>query len=118
MTSDKQAMLNHKDIRKEIAARLDGSPRPLKAILFGSYAHGTPHDDSDIDLVVILDKEGKSDSYKTVIDNRMEISRRLRELRRKYPIEILVYTKDEWAELKASGSSFIQKIETEGISIL
>jgi len=40
----------------------------IKAIqqgfMFGSYAHGNPRDDSDIDLLAILDKEGKSDSYK------------------------------------------------------
>ena len=26
-----------------------------KAVLYGSYAYGTPHDDSDIDLVVLSD---------------------------------------------------------------
>ena len=28
--------------------------RPLKIVLFGSYAYGTPNDDSDVDLMVIL----------------------------------------------------------------
>ncbi|MFQ6079265.1 MAG: nucleotidyltransferase domain-containing protein [Thermodesulfobacteriota bacterium] len=107
-----------KEITKEIAAGLSAPPRPLKAILFGSLAHGTPHEDSDIDLVVILDKEGKSGSYKALINNRMEISRKLRKLKKKYPIDVLVYTKDEWEELRASGSSFIEKIENEGITIL
>jgi len=110
--------MNLEEIRKQITDELNTSPRPLRVILFGSYAQGTSHDDSDIDLVVILDKEGKSDSYKTVINNRIEISRRLRELKKKYPIDILVYTKDEWDELKASESSFIQKIEKDGVAIL
>ena len=26
-----------------------------KAILYGSYAHGVPHDDSDVDLIVLSD---------------------------------------------------------------
>jgi len=111
-------MLNLEEIRKKITDGLNASPKPLKVILFGSYAQGTPHDDSDIDLVVILDKEGKSDSYKTLINNRIEISRRLRELKKKYPIDILVYTKDEWDELKASENSFVQKIEKDGVAIL
>ena len=106
------------EISKQIAARLTASPKPLKVIIFGSHAHGTPKDDSDIDLLVILDKDGKSDSYKALISNRMKISKRLRHLKRKYPIDILVYTKDEWEELKASKSSFIQRIEKEGLSIL
>lgn len=111
-------MLKLKDISEQIATGLNTPPRPWKVILFGSHARGTPHKDSDIDLVVILDKEGKSDSYKTMINNRMEISRKLRALKQKYPIDILVYTKDEWEELKTSKSSFIEKIEKEGVAIL
>ncbi len=111
-------MLKLKDISEQIATGLNTPPRPWKVILFGSHAHGTPHKDSDIDLVVILDKEGKSDSYKTMINNRMEISRKLRALKQKYPIDILVYTKDEWEELKTFKSSFIEKIEKEGVAIL
>jgi len=110
--------MNLEEIRKQITDRLNKSPRPLRAILFGSFAHGASHDDSDIDLVVILDKEGKSDTYKALINNRVEISKRLRALKRKYPMDILVYTRDEWEELKASESSFIQKIEKDGLTIL
>lgn len=111
-------MLNFKDISNQIAAGLSTPPRPLKVILFGSHAHGIPHKDSDIDLVVILDKKGKSDSYKAMINNRMEISKKLRDLKQKYPMDILVYTKDEWEELKASKSSFIERIEKGGVAIL
>jgi predicted nucleotidyltransferase len=28
--------------------------RPDKIILFGSYAYGTPHEESDIDLMVVM----------------------------------------------------------------
>ena len=52
-------MLNTKEIREQVAARLNNaSPRPLKAILFGSYAYGEPGEDSDLDLLIILDKDG------------------------------------------------------------
>ena len=111
-------MFDLKDIRKQITDGLKTPPRPLKVILFGSCARGIPHDDSDIDLVVILDREGKSASYRSLIKNRMEISRRLRDLKKKYPMDVLVYTKDEWEELRASETSFIRKIEKDGIAIL
>ena len=111
-------MLNLDNIKREIATALDTAPRPLKVMVFGSLARGAPHEDSDIDLVVILNKDGKSDSYRAMISARMEIAKRLRALRRKYPIDILVYTKDEWEELKASGSSFIKKIDQEGVAVL
>jgi len=111
-------MLDLDNVKKQIATAMDAAPRPLRVMLFGSLARGSSRDDSDIDLVVILNKEGKSHSYSAMISARMDIAKRLRELRRKYPIDILVYTKEEWEELKASGSSFIARIEQEGVAVL
>jgi hypothetical protein len=37
-------------LAREIAEKF----RPEKIILFGSYAYGTPHQDSDVDLLVIM----------------------------------------------------------------
>jgi predicted nucleotidyltransferase len=31
--------------------------RPERIILFGSYAYGTPTDDSDVDLLVVMDTD-------------------------------------------------------------
>ena len=53
-------MLMTEEISKQITEMLNESPKPLKVLLFGSYAYGTPRDDSDIDLVVVLDKEGNT----------------------------------------------------------
>lgn len=39
----------------EIARRF----RPERIILFGSYAYGTPTEDSDVDLLVVLPFEGR-----------------------------------------------------------
>src|SRR3954449_3933329 len=35
--------------------------RPEKIILFGSYAYGTPHEDSDVDLLVIMPARNQLD---------------------------------------------------------
>lgn len=35
---------------RQVAERFD----PEKIILFGSYAYGTPHADSDVDILVIM----------------------------------------------------------------
>src|SRR6266568_2940483 len=35
---------------RQVAARF----RPQKIILFGSHAYGTPHEDSDVDLLVVM----------------------------------------------------------------
>jgi predicted nucleotidyltransferase len=90
------------DIKQEIIDCLSKEPKPLKLILFGSHAHGMPHEDSDIDLLVVLDRKGKSPDYGTLIRNRREISARLRSLKKKCPVDLIVYTKDEWEELKTA----------------
>jgi predicted nucleotidyltransferase len=42
---------------REVAERF----RPDKIILFGSYAQGTPHLDSDVDLLVIMPARNQLD---------------------------------------------------------
>jgi uncharacterized protein len=111
-------MITFQEIQKHVSDVLNSPPRPLRVILFGSHARGVPHGESDIDLVVVLDKEGKSGSYRTLVNNRVEISRRLRQLKRKHPVDILVYTKDEWEALRTSKASLVQRIEAEGLDIL
>ena len=106
------------DVKQEIIDCLSKPPKPLRVILFGSYAYGMPHEDSDIDLLVILDKDGKSNNYKALIQNRQEISRRLQSLKKKYPVDLIVYTKEEWEELKAIGTSFIREIEENGVFLI
>ena len=83
------------NLRRQIASALDAAPTPSKAMLFGSFGRGTSCQDSDIDFVVILNKEGRSDTYNAMISAGMEIAKRLRALRRKYPIDVLVYTGEE-----------------------
>jgi predicted nucleotidyltransferase len=45
---------------KELAEQIAKQFEPERIVLFGSYAHGTPGPDSDVDLLVIMDFEGKS----------------------------------------------------------
>src|SRR5436309_4991077 len=39
---------------RRFARRIAERFHPQKIILFGSYAYGTPHDESDVDLLVIM----------------------------------------------------------------
>jgi predicted nucleotidyltransferase len=109
-------MIDFKIIKQELIDIFNNQPF-CQVLLFGSYARGVAQEESDVDLLVVLDKEGMSGSYAEVLENKKSVSMRLRELRKKIPIDLLVYTKDEWAALKNSGSSFIQQIEQEGIRL-
>jgi len=89
-----------------------------KIILFGSHAYGAPYADSDIDLIIISNNKGMSKSYRDYLKNKNAISSKLLPIRKKYPIDLIVYTKDEWEFLKASKMLFIKNIEKNGVDIL
>lgn len=42
----------------EIVRRLVAEYQPEKIILFGSYAYGQPHADSDLDMLIIKETSG------------------------------------------------------------
>jgi len=91
----------------EIKKRIVENYKPLKIILFGSYANGKEREDSDLDLLVI--KNSKLPRHK-----------RARKIR-KYlwgitdiPKDILVYTVSEIKEWEKTKEAFITKIVKNG----
>ena len=90
----------------------------MKVIIFGSFAYGTPHEDSDIDLLIILNKSGIARTYSEILQNKMMLAKLLRKLRKQISVDLLVYTKDEWDILIKSESSFYKIIEENGIRII
>lgn len=78
-------MIENKKLLEEILILLKGQ-KLYKVILFGSHAYGTSHSDSDIDLLVVLDKKGISNNYKKILENKKSISKQLRVLRKRVPV--------------------------------
>jgi predicted nucleotidyltransferase len=85
-----------------------------KVILFGSHAKGTATEDSDIDLVVVLNSDEMSQKFNDRMNRRRPVSRSLLEINRQYPMDILVYTKAEFDYLKNRKDFFVQEIEETG----
>ena len=57
--------------------------QPERIILFGSYAYGTPNDDSDVDLLVVMDTD----------DDPITVAGRiLVEARGHFPMDVIVRT--------------------------
>jgi len=79
---------------------------PEKIILFGSFALGNPHKDSDVDILIIKDTNADKFNY------AREIRRYLRGV--KIPIDIIVCTKKEVEEWKHTKSAFITQIIESG----
>jgi predicted nucleotidyltransferase len=87
---------------------------PYKIILFGSYANGTPNEHSDIDIMVILDNNHVSKTYEERLNKKILINNMVLEINRKIPLDILVYSREEFNIVKNYGNYFIDEIENTG----
>jgi len=90
---------------KKITQQIVEKYKPEKIILFGSFAHGRPKENSDVDLVVIK-------------KTRKRFMRRLFEICQHIESEmgtdILVYTPKEWEEALDEENYFIKEISKKG----
>jgi predicted nucleotidyltransferase len=87
---------------------------PNKIILFGSYATGNETEDSDIDLMVILDNNDISRTYEERQNKKLYIRKLVREINYKKALDILVYSKEELKKIKEYGNYFVDEIERTG----
>jgi uncharacterized protein len=89
--------------------RIVSELKPEKIILFGSYAYGTPTPDSDVDLLVVVETNGRNkETYRAV-------SRLL--YPRQFPVDIIVKTPTEVEEALKGGvdnAFFIREIVKKG----
>ena len=102
------------EVEKEIVNRLSKVEKILKIILFGSYAYGTSGKNSDIDLLVVIDKDEYPKSFKEKSENYLEVSRAIRSIEEDVPIDLLVYTKPEFEKFVELDSLFSRKILSDG----
>jgi predicted nucleotidyltransferase len=77
---------------------------PDKIILFGSYAYGTPNDDSDVDLLVVMPGPRRCN----------EAVRIQYRLAAPFPMDLLVRTPEEVARHLEEGQSFMKTIMSQG----
>jgi len=94
-----------------VKSRLAKAYEPVSIYIFGSYAWGTPTQESDLDLVVVL-KESAEKPYARSIKGM----RALRGLG--IAKDILVYTQEEFKTLSQDMSSLLYKVKHQGIKLL
>ena len=90
---------------KDIQATCDDIVRefaPLQVILFGSYAYGTPTEDSDVDLLVVMDIP------------ESETSRQASEIPRRFGMDLLVRSPEEIAYRISLNDWFLREITEKG----
>ncbi len=87
---------------------------PEMILLFGSYAYGTPHEDSDIDILVVTNDKYMPQNFDERLNLELSVSNIIHEIARKVPIDLLVYTKPMFEKFIKLNSSFAQEITTKG----
>ena len=90
---------------------------PYLVILFGSYAYGTPHRDSDIDLLVVTNDEFIPQTFKEKTNLYIAVSEQILNVSKQVPVDLIVYTLPMYKQFLKTGSSFSKEILSKGIVI-
>lgn len=98
MVSQKDIQATCDDIVQEFA--------PLQVILFGSYAYGTPREDSDVDLLVVMDIPESETSHQA-----SEIWQRIP---RRFSMDLLVRSQEEVTYRISHNDWFFREITEKG----
>ena len=105
--------MNNKKYIEEIINKLK-TINPYLIILFGSYAHGTPHEDSDIDILVVTNDDFIPKNFDERLEYRLSIKKIIRKTAKKVPIDLLIFSRPMFKKFKELNSSFSKEILTNG----
>ena len=100
----------HAALLEEIVRRIVAVLQPETIYLYGSHAYGQPHEDSDVDLLVVLREATRSGH-----EGAVEAYRALRGLG--VPAEVQVVTRREF-ERRAQWLSSVERVAKEKGRIL
>jgi len=96
---------------KEILAAVDAivaSYKPLKILVFGSYAYGTPTYDSDVDFLVLKNFSGSDHEHNVRIRTAVNFP---------FPVDLLVRRPDVVKQRIKWNDFFLQEIMEKGIVV-
>ena len=81
---------------------------PQKVILFGSYAYGQPTEDSDVDLLVVMD----------IDESPLHVAAKIAAvIEHPFPLDIVVRTPVEFASAVHRRGVFATEVATKGITL-
>ena len=88
-----------------VAEKIAAQFHPERIILFGSYAYGTPNEDSDVDLLVVMPFEGRR--AKQAIEIRSAI-------RAEFPVDLIPITPERLKYRLEIEDFFLREIVEKG----
>ena len=87
---------------------------PYLIILFGSYAYGSPDEDSDIDVLVVTNDDFIPKTFDERLEYKLAIKKMIRDTAKKVPVDLLIYSRPMFEKFKELNSSFSKEILTRG----
>ena len=98
-------MIAMQDIKRYCDA-IAAAFKPQKIILFGSYAYGSPTEDSDVDVLVVMPKSRRA-TMDTAVKMRLHVPA-------SFPMDIVVKGEGEVERRLRDRDLFMQQITREG----
>ena len=89
-----------------VVEQITANYNPQKIILFGSYAHGIPKSDSDVDLLVVMDMQLSEMKQAAEICTHVSYH---------FGLDLIVCTSQKLAQRLEWGDSFLKGIIRRGI---
>lgn len=95
-------------VRQWVNTLVSNRPNILRVGYFGSYAKNDWGVGSDLDIIVVVTQSKKPFWQRSLEFDLTNLP---------IPSEILVYTRDEWEEMRKEGRRFCQTVEQEAVWI-
>ncbi|KKQ33546.1 MAG: polymerase, beta domain protein region protein [candidate division TM6 bacterium GW2011_GWF2_37_49] len=95
------------EIIEEVKNRLVKTYNPVAIYLFGSYAWGSPTEDSDLDLLIVVDKSNERSFDRPRPGQRALFGLGISK-------DMIVYTKDEFEKYADNITTLCHKIKKDG----
>jgi predicted nucleotidyltransferase len=99
------------DLRDHLLSRLPGVIQRI--VMYGSYARGEAREDSDVDVLVVVDEISPS-----VVNKARAVRYEVMEHYQYHPLlSLLVLSDKDWRELSKRSAGLKHNIEHEGITL-
>jgi predicted nucleotidyltransferase len=89
---------------RDFARQIAGQFHPEKIVLFGSYAYGKPHKDSDVDILVVM----------PAYDEINQAVRIRRTIHHPFPLDLIVRTPENLRWRLEEGDWFMREVISKG----
>ncbi len=94
-----------RDAVDDVVSQIIAKFHPVKIVLFGSYAHGKPRPESDLDILVVMDTPLRE------VEQAIQICQQIEYL---FGLDLIVVKPQRLVQRIASGDSFLREIIETG----